>query len=340
MIAHFTIARIAIPIGVAGLAAVGAARPTGHAPVAKPPRTLAHWALAALALVLIIALAAVCYNHVRFPGYIETMEGVVLQHVQQIVHRQPVYPAVTPAYVPLAYTPGFYYLSAPFVGLFGPSVALLRIIAILGLIVSALVIWMAVRRLTGSAWWALMAVGFFAAAYRVMDSALDNAHADSWLLATALAGTEIIDRATTRRGRLFGMLLLVLAFWFKQHGALFAFGGVLYLTWKFGVRRALPYWTLAILGGSLVSRGGEVALRAGLPLFHVGRAEWVVNAADRNAHTHRDTHGHGVSGVDYRRDWRMCMGGILRADSRECVAHAVCRRRVLGGDGRIGLGLL
>jgi hypothetical protein len=46
-----------------------------------------------------------------------------------------------------------------------------------------------------------------------------------------------------------GVAVLCAAFWFKQHGALFAFGGVAYLSWKRGLRESIPVWMIATLLG-------------------------------------------------------------------------------------------
>jgi hypothetical protein len=96
-----------------------------------------------------------------------------------------------------------------------------------------------------------MAVGLFAAAYQVMDTYLDTAHADSWLLFASLAGSYLIYRNHSRLQNLLGVILLVAAFWFKQHGALFVLGGLLYLSWREGVKGSLVYWLTAFLLGPL-----------------------------------------------------------------------------------------
>jgi hypothetical protein len=206
------------------------------------------------------------FNHVQFPLQLETMEGTILQHVTRAAHGLPVYPQPTPGYVPLAYNPLFYYLSVPFTWLFGLNLEAIRLAAITGMAVSAILVYAAVRSWTGSRLWGWIALGLFACAYRTMDSALDNAHADSWLLCTALAGTYIIDRASTNRARLCGVVVLALSFWFKQHGALFLIGGVLYLTLRQGLRQSLPYWIAAFALGPLLYVAAGTALFG--PAFH------------------------------------------------------------------------
>lgn len=55
----------------------------------------------------------------------------------------------------------------------------------------------------------------------------------------------MISLNKSRSVNVLGVLVLVASFWFKQHGALFAMGGVLYLTWREGWKNSLPYWVVA-----------------------------------------------------------------------------------------------
>jgi hypothetical protein len=82
-----------------------------------------------------------------------------------------------------------------------------------------------------------------------MDSYLDTAHSDACLLAAILVGCYLIDLNRSKAWNIAGVLALVAAFWFKQHGALFTIGGVLFLTWREGIKGSLVYWILAgVLG--------------------------------------------------------------------------------------------
>ena len=177
------------------------------------------------------------------------MEGTILQHVARAAHGLPVYPAPAPGYVALAYNPLYYYLCAPVTWVLGLNLPALRLVAIAGMAGSGAVIYATVRGWTRSQWWGLIGLGLFATAYRVMDAYLDTAHSDSWLLCSALLGTYVIDQATTRAGRIAGAIILVLSFWFKQHGALFALGGVGFLTFRDGWRASLPAWAVVALFG-------------------------------------------------------------------------------------------
>ncbi|NWG07507.1 MAG: hypothetical protein HXY35_12560 [Chloroflexi bacterium] len=221
---------------------------------------------AVYALGWIVFMVFLWFNHIDFPLNLEAMELTVLQHLQRIMAGQPVYVEPSPDFVPLAYAPLYYYFSVPFAWLFGANLFTLRLVAILGMLGAGIVLFLAVKKQTNSNWWAIIAVGLFAAAYRVMDTYLDNAHSDSWLLFTVLFGCYLIEQNRSRVTNIIGVLFLVVSFWFKQHGAIFAIGGVLYLTWRDGIKSSWLYWLLAALLGP----GLYAAMPAGVfgPQFH------------------------------------------------------------------------
>lgn len=201
---------------------------------------------AAAQIVLVVFLFA---NHARFPLFLDLMEGGTLQHFRRAAAFEPIYPEPTPEYVPLAYNAFYYVFAVPVSWVFGANLFTLRLVAFLGTVVSGLIIGHVVRRETASKWWGLIAVGLFAAAYRVMDAYLDTAHSDSWLVASALLGSYLIGRSQSRGWTMLGVVMLAASFWFKQHGALFAIGGVAFVTWRDGLRRSLPCWVVAIMLG-------------------------------------------------------------------------------------------
>ncbi len=251
---------------IVGAALVGVA--VGRSRASQERRDgLARTALAVVAGLNILLLTVLVLNHINFPLSLEVMEGTVLQHFRRAVSLQAIYPEPSPAFVPLAYNPLYYVVSIPFGWVFGVSLFTLRLVAVLGLVGSGLLLYRIVRDKTGSAWWAFLAVGLFAAAYRVMDAYLDTAHSDSWLLFSALLGSYLIDRDRSRAWNVAGVIVLAASFWFKQHGAMFAVGGVLFLTWReivrsnwrAGLRRSIPYWGVAaLLGPALYVLGGPL----------------------------------------------------------------------------------
>ncbi|MBM3735287.1 MAG: DUF2029 domain-containing protein [Acidobacteria bacterium] len=205
-------------------------------------------ALASTGLLLVLLS-----NHIRFPLFLEVMEGTVLQHFERASAGLPIYTAPAPEFVALAYNPLYYYVSVPFSWLFGVNLFTLRLVAVLGMAGIAVVLYQALRDSTNSRLWAWTGAGLFAAAYHAMDGYLDSAHADSLMIAAALAGTWRLSRGD----RLPALALLAAAFWIKQHGALFALGGFVWVFTRDGWRKSLPGAALlAVLGPGLYLFGG------------------------------------------------------------------------------------
>ncbi|MBZ0298993.1 MAG: hypothetical protein K8J31_04595, partial [Anaerolineae bacterium] len=208
-----------------------------------------RYLLAGLALANLVLVIFLWVNHLNFPLNLEAMEGSVRLHVLRAASFQPIYTEPSADFVALAYNPLYYVLAAPFTWVLGDGLPTLRLVSVIGAVGAALVIFAVVRRHTGSIWWGLMAAGLFAAAYGATDYYLDTIHSDSWFLLTALLGTYLIDRSRSFSGSLAGLVLLILSFWLKQHGALFAIGGVLFLLWREGLRRGIVYGLVAALFG-------------------------------------------------------------------------------------------
>ncbi|HKQ96356.1 MAG TPA: hypothetical protein VJV75_00630, partial [Candidatus Polarisedimenticolia bacterium] len=220
-------------------------------PAAALPR-LSRWLLGGLAILPWPILLGVIGNHLASP---DIQRGVVYETVRRLMQGMSIYPAPSGEFVALDYNPLGYHLGAIAARFFGLSPASLRSVAVLGTLGVAAMIFLAVRRATGSAWFGLLACGLFAGAYRTFDCFFDHQQPDSWMLFAALAGLVLLQD-TEKPWRLFaGVVLLCAAFWFKQQGALLAIGGVLDVTRRLGARRAAPYWLLAALLGPIAFFG-------------------------------------------------------------------------------------
>ena len=218
------------------------------------------------AVLNVLFIVFLCFNHIRFPLHLDLMEGVILQHLRQAMESKPIYPEPSPAYVALAYNPLYYVMSVPFARILGTALPTLRFVAILGMLGSTLMMFVIVREQTRSMGWGLVAAGLFAAAYSAMDAYLDTAHSDSWLILSALLGSYILDRSRSRVWSSVGLLVLVASFWFKQHGAIFVLGGLVFLTLRDGIRSSIFYWGLALMAGPMLYIAGGNAIFG--PRFH------------------------------------------------------------------------
>ncbi len=207
-------------------------------------------ALYAVAQVLLLVVLAA--NHLWFPLNLTPLELTTLQHVKRLASGLALYPEPSADFVALAYNPLYYLWSIPFARVLGFDLTTLRLVAILGTAGAGALIFLALRRATGSAWWGVVALGLFAAAYRTMDCQLDNANYDSWLLCAVLLGCFLLDGSRSEARDALAVLATVLAFWFKQPGAFYAAGALPYLVWQRGPRRAWRCCALALLLGPVL----------------------------------------------------------------------------------------
>jgi len=212
---------------------------------------LLSFVLAGYALVSILFILFVWIDHAAFPLNLEAMELTRLEHLKRVMNGLPLYPAPSADFVPLAYNPLSYFLAVPFANIFGTNLFSMRLVSILGMFGMGAIIFLAVRKATNSNWWGLMAIGLFAASYRVTDTYLDNAHADSWLMFSILLGCYFIDKNCSRFHNLFGLILMVMAFWIKQPGAIFVAGAVAYLFWRDGWRKTWFSLFIAMIFGPI-----------------------------------------------------------------------------------------
>ena len=165
-----------------------------------------------LLVFLVVALARLTY-----PFELEWIEGVVLEHVHRVLSGQRVYVAPSMDFVPLNYTPLYYYVAAGAAAVLGPGFVPLRLVSLLGACgLLALIAWM-VRRETGRWSAGVLAAGLFAATYRRGGAWLDIARADSLYLLLLVAGAFVLHWDSKRtRGALVAAALWTLAFLTKQ----------------------------------------------------------------------------------------------------------------------------
>jgi len=221
----------------------------GRDPFAGGGARTAAWVIGAAALLSWPILFIVIGNHLASP---DISRGVIYETVYRVLHGLDIYPAPSGAFVPLDYNPLIYLFQAAAALLLGLNPATLRLVAVAGTLGAAAIIHLAVRRATGSIWFGIVAAGLFAGAYRTFDCYLDLAQPDSWMLFTTLAGLYLLEDEDRPARIALAVALLCASFWFKQQGALLAIGGILYVTWRQGLRRAAPWWLLAGLLGPFV----------------------------------------------------------------------------------------
>jgi hypothetical protein len=196
-----------------------------------------------------VILLALFANHVLSP---EITRGAMYESAYRMAHGLSIYPEPTSQFVGVAYMPLFSVVSALALRLVGETAAALRSAAIVGSLGAWAVLLLTTYRLTGSRKFTLIAGGLFASTYFTFDAYLDYGNPDSWMLFLVLLGFYLCWEPASRSRTILGVLALTTAFWFKQQGAVLLAGGLLYLTYRKGLRGAIGYWALAAFAGPVM----------------------------------------------------------------------------------------
>lgn len=170
-------------------------------------------------LVLFIVLVGL---RVGYPFELEWLEGAMVDHVRTILAGRPLYAKPSLSFIPLTYTPGYFYLAAALSKIVGAGFLPLRLISIAASLGLLIVIGRLAAREAQDARAGLLAAGLFAAMYGWTDGWLDLARNDSlFLLLAFLAITVLRDRTSTASAVAAGALIS-LSFLVKQTGLIVA----------------------------------------------------------------------------------------------------------------------
>lgn len=197
--------------------------------------TWSRWSYYALAAVLLIHFGLYLRSAVilfPFPyEYKGWADGQIMYTSWLLSQGENIY--VDPMKQPAAaffYTPGFQLLTAPLIRIFGNEMWVGRMVAIAGLILVWLLMYLAVRQGGGDFWAWLLSVGLLMSLYGGLSSHYDDIHPDSWCVAMGLASLVSAEAAVRRRGFwAVAALFAFLSFAFKQPGLSFAAGSFFFL---------------------------------------------------------------------------------------------------------------
>jgi hypothetical protein len=216
---------------------------------------LARIGLWLLSLGSIAAFMVLSLLRIGSPIELGNGEGMMLDNAMRVASGQPLYVEPTLRFIPFVYMPLYPVLLAPLINTMGPALwqgRLVDLIATLGFI--AVVIY-ALRRETGSLLPGVAAAGIFLMGHGLTRGGYDVVRPDPVMLLLAFGGLAILRFTSGTRGAVIGGAVTALAFFAKQHGLLFAFGGFAYLLFH-DRRRLMPY-TFAV---SAVAGGGFLLL--------------------------------------------------------------------------------
>ncbi len=209
-----------------------------------------------------------------YPYDLEWMEGGVLAHAWRALHGKSIYPDPGPDFLPMVYTPGYYWLVAAFGKVFGIGYTLGRGVSIAGTLSACAAILWGTHRWTGRAPLGLVGVAIFLGAYESSGAFYDLVRPDA--LAMGLLAWTLVMAPDERASRQVGAaVLLFLAFTVKHNTAAFGVPLALGLWAMHGWRSALRFAVIAavpallFVGAMQLSTGGNfLTYIVGVPASH------------------------------------------------------------------------
>lgn len=196
----------------------------------ETPRVRLLLRIAAVFWILVYLVAAAW--RVSFPFELEAVEGHCLQQVCRVLDGQKLYVAPSLHFVPLIYTPLYFYAAAAAARLLGAEFFALRVVSILASLGSLFLIFQIVRKETHDSHCGLLATGLFAGSYNVAASWFDLGRVDSLCLFLLLLAVHSMT-STPSPLRAIGTGLVIFAAFMTKQSALMASAPLLaYYLWR------------------------------------------------------------------------------------------------------------
>jgi Dolichyl-phosphate-mannose-protein mannosyltransferase len=170
-------------------------------------------------LVLFIALV---WMRVGYPFELEWLEGAMVDHVRTILAGRPLYAKPSLSFIPLTYTPAYFYLAAALTKILGVGFLPLRLISIAASLGLLIVIGRLAAREAQDVRAGVLAAGVFAAMFGWTDGWLDLARNDSLFLLLAFLAITVLRDRTSTAGAVAAGALISLSFLVKQTGLIVA----------------------------------------------------------------------------------------------------------------------
>lgn len=231
-----------------------AATPDATSSTASTPETrspLERLSAAVCAVALCAAVAVPLYvaaRRIHHPYELEWMEGGMLAEVRRVLDGRPLYTAPSLDWTPYLYPPLYVWVSAAVARITTLGLPTLRLVSLVATLATGAALYALVWRETRDRFAGFVAVGLFAATYRISGAWFDLARVDLLFVALLTTGLAVARFATRPSGAAFAALLLVGATATKQAGLLPAFALLPWMAMR-GRRMLLTY---ALVSGGLL----------------------------------------------------------------------------------------
>ncbi|HEX8990559.1 MAG TPA: glycosyltransferase family 39 protein [Anaerolineales bacterium] len=146
-----------------------------------------------------IAFLYVAISRMGYMFTLEWLEGASLIAMRQLLAGHPLYVQPTFQYVPLIYSPLYYYVSALFAGIVGFGFLPLRLVSFLATLGCVALIYVIMKHATADSYVSLMAAGSLLALYKISDTWFDLARVDMLAVFFTLLAVYLMQRRSTLR---------------------------------------------------------------------------------------------------------------------------------------------
>jgi hypothetical protein len=182
----------------------------------KPWIQAGRWAVLVASLSYLTVYLFIAVSRIAHPYELEWLEGGSVDHVLRVMSGEPLYAEPSLEFVSFIYTPLYFYVSAAAAWLVGIGFFPLRLVSFLASIGAFSVLFLLVRRETGSWFWGVVSTGLYAATFRVCGAMMDSARVDSLFMLFVLLAILALRSWPTVPGSLIAALLMSAAFMTKQ----------------------------------------------------------------------------------------------------------------------------
>lgn len=197
-------------------------------------RFLRYLLLAGASLYIVVFLI-VAYYRLRYPFELEWIEGSMVSHVMRILEGQKIYIAPSLEFLSENYTPVYFYLSALVSSIIGVGFMPLRLVSFISSLGSFLIIFLIVRKETGSMFAGILASSLFAATFKISAGFFDIGRVDALFLFLLLTAIYLLKFTTSNKSYILAGIFLSLSFLTKQTALIISLPLMLYcvlLNWR------------------------------------------------------------------------------------------------------------
>ena len=204
-----------------------------------------HWAVNWPALFVAFVFAAMYFltaiPRIFYPYDLDFVEDSMLMESIRFANDQPIFIPPSADFVPHVYMPLYSWLGGLLFKVTGPSYIPLRLLSLTAtLSTSGLIYWIAWSE-SGLGWMGIVCAGLFLGGYRINGFWYELVRVDALFAMLALSGLTLgVYGVDSQRWLILSAIVLALAFFTKQTGAVFGIGLALYLLMTIK-QRAWPF---------------------------------------------------------------------------------------------------